>query len=178
MGKAPVYFSETITIGPNTYLMEVKRSQRGQKYFLITKTNALPEEQQAVVVFSYYMEQFAKMIERASDAVHSSVPEIEPRERSWAPKPSKPAKRSHKPKTPGPSLEAAKTKKHKRKKKAKANPPEFNNSGKPWSQEENELLAEQYQSGASMETLMKLFKRRSTAIEVRLYKLGFQPSKE
>ena len=150
MGKAPLYFSETTTIGPNTYLMEVKRSQRGQKYFRITKTNARPDEDQAVVVFPYAMGRFMKMIERATKAMLTTVP----------------------------TVEDAETRKLKRQVKVKANPPEFGNSGKRWTQTENELLAEQFQMGTSMETLMKLFKRRSTAIEVRLYKLGFLPSRE
>jgi len=150
MGKAPLYFSETMTIGPNTYLMEVKRSQRGQKYFLITKTNALPGEDQAVVVFPYAMGRFMKVIERATTAMLTTVP----------------------------TVEDAETRKLERKAKIKSNPPKFGNTGKRWTRVDDKLLAEQFQSGTSMETLMKLFKRRSTAIEVRLYKLGFLPSKE
>ncbi len=69
MSRSPLYFSETITIGPNTYLMEVKHSQRGEKYFLITKTNARPEDDQAVVVFPYAMGRFVKMIGRAAKAM-------------------------------------------------------------------------------------------------------------
>lgn len=171
MGKAPVYFSETITIGPNTYLMEVKRSQRGQKYFLITKTNARPEEDQAVVVFEYAMGRFVKMIDRAAHAMYNTVPEIEPRERSRAPRPAKPAQRTvpakppkqpperpSKPKTPRASLDQIR-KKHP-------------NAYRSWTEEEDAKLAHHFHKDVKMVELEKIFGRPRSAIRIRLKRLG------
>lgn len=63
-----------------------------------------------------------------------------------------------------------------RAKKASANPPEFCNSGKRWTKANDELLIQQFQNGATMEALTKVFQRREKSIEVRLYKLGLLPS--
>ncbi|MEM8911064.1 MAG: DUF3276 family protein [Planctomycetota bacterium] len=35
MNKKPLYFSQTLTVGKRTYLMEVRRTNRGKKYFII-----------------------------------------------------------------------------------------------------------------------------------------------
>ncbi|MEM7782801.1 MAG: hypothetical protein AAF623_05565 [Planctomycetota bacterium] len=62
--------------------------------------------------------------------------------------------------------------------KVKANPPEFCNSGKRWTQSDDQLLIEKYQAGESLESLMSTFKRRTKAIEVRLFKLGVLPTND
>lgn len=45
------------------------------------------------------------------------------------------------------------------------------NAGKPWSEEEDALLMENYASGMSKSKLAKAFKRSEYAIEARLEKL-------
>lgn len=143
-----VYFSETITIGARTYLVEVKKYRGGQKYMIITQTNVLEREQKPVIVYKGYMIQFVKVMERATRAVLAHVPECE--------------------------TAAVR----KRKRKARANPPEFCNSGKRWSAAHDRLLTEHFEKGTDIETLKGLFKRRENSIEVRLYKLGLLPFKE
>jgi len=109
---------------------------------IITQMGVPDDEQQPVIVFERQMGWFMRVLERASKAVLTSVPEVE---------------------------DAAT---RKERKKVKANPPEFRNTGKRWTRADDEVLSEQFEKGASMETLTKLLKRRSGAIEVRLYKLG------
>jgi hypothetical protein len=139
----PKYLSETITVGPRTYQVEVKKHRRGGKYMIITQTGLRNEDQQPVIVFEAQMSRFARMMERAATAVLTNVPQVDGTK--------------------------------KRQKKVKANPPEFCNSGKRWTPNDDRLLTEHFHGGTPMERMMEIFKRRSGAIEVRLYKLGLLP---
>ncbi len=143
MGKAPVYFSETITIGPHTYLMEVKRSQRGQKYFLITPTNAYAAEQPGMVVFANYMARFTELIERAAKAVAQNVPEVNA---------------------------AAKREAKRKKAEARANRPK--NQGRRWTAAHDSMLMANYHKGMSVHELAELLGRGKFSIEVRIASLG------
>ena len=173
MGRAPVYFSETMTIGPNTYLIEVKRSQRGQKYFLITKTNARPGEDQAVLVFSHFMGRFVKMVERAAATVYHSVPEIEPLERSWVPKPAKrsklrPTVLPKRPQEPLPKTTASEMPVEKDRR-------EYANAYLPWTKQDDAKLTFHFQDGIKIAELATIFQRKPSAIRSRLKRLGLTP---
>jgi len=145
----PKYLSETITIGRRTYLIEVKRHSGGQKYLIITQTSLHEDEQRPVIIFDNQIPRFMRIMDRAEKAALTTVAPAED--------------------------VATRKRKREQKKRVKANPPEFGNSGKRWTLDDDKLLAEQWQAGTSMETLMQLFKRRSGAIEVRMYKLGLLP---
>ncbi len=151
----PKYLSETLTIGPRTYLIEVKKHSRGQKYMIITRTDLRDNEQQPVIVFDRQMTRFMRIMEQAAAATLTTVSVLEDT-----------ANRKHTGKV------------QERKKKAKANPPEFCNAGKRWTEADDKRLTEQFQNGVSMEALMKMFKRRSGSIEVRMYKLGLLPVRD
>ena len=147
MAKSPIYFSETLTIGRHTYLLEVKRSQRGQKYFIITQTSLRDAEQRPVIVFDRYMARFAKSVERAAKAVIGSVPELE-----------------------------TATEREVKKRPGKAKESQPKNQGKRWTAQQDALLTARYQGGMSVAELAELLGRGTFSIEVRLAKLGLVAS--
>ena len=147
----PKYLSETVRAGGRTYLVEVRQHSRGHKYMIITELDSDDEDGQPLIVFRDQMRSFMRVMQRASHAVLTKVPELKGRT-------SRPARK--------------KSVAQPVKKRPKANPPEFCNSGKAWSEADDELLRTHFEKGTDMATLMKMLKRRSGAIQVRLYKLG------
>ncbi len=173
----PTYFSESMTIGPHTYLLEVKLSKRGQKYFIITQTSLRDEEQRPVVVFGNYMQRFAEAIEKARKAVKTNVAELEPDphrkhyyvhdiepKRSPVRERKTTARKTVRP-TPG------------TKKKNSASRKVRPNQGKRWTEEHDSVLIVQFKNGMSIAELALLLGRGEFSIQVRLAKLGLTKSK-
>ncbi len=189
----PLYFSETFTVGKRTYLLEVRRSQRGQKYFIIKRTDLRDEEQDPVIVFDGYMTRFSGAIDRATRAMLNTVSEVEPadersatKERSKTKKTA--AKRRRERTSPGsdtgrvPTLKDDSenrrlTQERDAEKKASARAAakrkrERPNQGKRWSEEHDSLLIVHYKNGMPTDELAELLGRGQFAIGVRLAKLG------
>lgn len=149
MAPSPLYFSETLTVGKRTYLMEVRRTQRGEKYFIIKRTDLRDEDQEPVIVYERSMLHFARAIDRATRAVVGNVPEVESSEERAAKKKA-----------------AAKRKKDR--------PP---NQGKRWSEDHISLLTIHYSNGMPVKELAELLGRGEFSIEVQANKLGLKRPK-
>jgi hypothetical protein len=147
MNSNPLYFSETLTVGKRTYLMEVRRTQRGEKYFIIKRTDLRDEDQEPVIVYERSMLHFARAIDRATRAVVNTVPEVKPADERRA------------------KREQAKKKSAERKKKRP-------NQGKRWTDEHDSLLIVHFKNGMSNDELAELLGRGEFSIGVRLAKLG------
>lgn len=154
------YLSETLWFGSRGYMVEVKNFKDSQKKYMIITQPEVPESEQfPVIVSQYQMRNFLEAMERASEAM---LPEAPTLDGTTIPTRKRQAKAKPTPKSPNP-------------KRTKANPPEFCNSGKRWTQAADERLADQFQKGVSLEAMTKMFKRRVKSLEVRLYKLGLLP---
>lgn len=147
MASSPLYFSETLTVGKRTYLMEVRRTQRGEKYFIIKRTDLRDEDQEPVIVYEHSMLHFARAIDRATRAVVNTVPEVEP-------------------------ADERKFQKEQTKQKAATRKKERPNQGRRWTDEHDSLLIIHYKNGMSTDELAKLLGRGEFSIGVRLLKLG------
>lgn len=143
MNRSPLYFSETLTVGKRTYLMEVRRHPRGEKYFIIKRTDLKDDEQEPVIIYEGSMIRFAGAIDRATRAMLNTVAEVESAEERAAKK------------------KAAAERKKKRP-----------NQGKRWTEEHDSLLIVHYKNGMSTEELAELLGRGEFSIGVRLAKLG------
>lgn len=152
MARFPRYYSESITAGNRTYQVEARRHSRGQKYLIITQVNLLNDEQRPVIIFDRQIPQFLRILNAAANAVMTSVPEVE-------------------------DVETRERKKKAQPRRVPANPPEFGNSGKAWTQAHDEQLAKMFEAGESWESIGQSLLRRQGAIEVRLYKLGLLKAK-
>ncbi len=158
MGRAPIYFSEIFRSGQQTYLIEVKRSQRGKKYMTITEIDNPPEYSRSVVVHEYCANRFWNLITDATHAMQNNVPEIDPAEWTWAPETNRRRRarsverQSAKPTTP-----------------KKARP---SNQGKRWTAAHDAVLTRRYDAGDSVEKIAQELGRTKRSVDVRLIKLG------
>jgi hypothetical protein len=178
MAGSPLYFSETFTVGPRTYLMEVRRTNRGQKYFIITRTDVMDDQQQPVIIFDGHMNRFAEAINRATQAVAGLVGEVEPADQRISQTRQKATKRKKaQPRrkigvqTPKAS-DQSKAESAEAKRKAAERKKERPNQGRRWTEEHDSLLIVHYKNGMPTEELAKLLGRGEFSIGVRLAKLG------
>ncbi len=146
MARSPVYFSETLTVGKRTYLMEVRRNQRGEKYFILKRTDLRDEEQEPVLVFDRFMTRFAGSIDRATRAMLNTVPEVD----------------------------TADERKAKRQAAAIAKQDRPKNQGKRWTKQDDAALTAGFHDGLSVDELASQLGRGVFSIEVRLSKLGLK----
>lgn len=149
MSSTPLYLSETLTVGKRTYLMEVRRTLRGQKYFIIKRTDLRDEDQEPVIVYERSMLHFARAIDRATRAVLNTVSEVESAD-------------ERKVKKAEAKVKAAK------RKEQKSRP----NQGKRWTEEHDSLLIIHFKNGMPIEELAQLLGRGEFSVGVRLSKLG------
>lgn len=153
LARLPLYFSETLTVGQRTYLMEVRKDRRGRKYFIIKRTDLRDEEQTPVIVYPSAMIRFAGAIERATKAMMNSVGEVESAD-------ERKARREQ-------SKKATAARKEKKKKRF--------NQGKRWTEEHDSLLIVHYKNGMPIEELAEMLGRGEVSVSVRLMKLGIMP---
>lgn len=148
MGRSPLYFSETLTVGKRTYLMEVRRHSRGEKYFIIKRTDLKEEEQEPVIIYERSITRFAGAVDRAVRAVLNTVPEVDSAEERSAKKKAAAERKKDRPK----------------------------NQGKRWSEDDISLLVIHYKNGMPIDELAELLGRGKFSVEVQISKLGLTRS--
>ena len=183
MKRKPLYFSQTLTVGKRTYLMEVRRTLRGQKYFIIERTDLRDEDQEPVIIYEHSMLYFARAIDRATRAVLNTVPEVEPADERQAKREASKTERQKREPTK-PKARAAKkksvasgTKKVAKKAIVKPKKDRPRNQGKRWSEDHISLLTIHYSNGMSVEELAELLGRGEFSVKVQASQLGLKRPK-